>query len=259
MSLAVDYAATGYLVVDDCLSATEVADARTMADDTIARLPGDMRMEDIVFPHVDDALWTETSRIDPSWGRASTDHAAFFEICRHPRVLDVVEQLLGPDIVLFSSHLIAKAPGDGYPAPWHQDAFYWPLEPHDETLTVWLAIDDSTTENGCMQVVPGSHRNGILEHQQAPGRGGKLVSYEVDIGQLDNAPVDIELRAGSFSVHQALTVHGSALNTSAKRRCGYTIAYMSARTKLTNWDGMPIYLMRGKPAAGVSYCAAPPK
>ena len=88
-----------------------------------------------------------------------------YRICSHPRILDVIEQFIGPNIVLFASHLICKPGGDGKAAPWHQDSTYWPLDPM-EVMTMWLAIDEATSENGCMRVIPGTHTLGELAHEQ---------------------------------------------------------------------------------------------
>src|SRR5437868_3326892 len=86
-------------------------------------------------------------------------------------VLDTVEQFVGPDIALWSSHFISKPPGKGRAVPWHEDSAYWKgmLEPQ-EVVTVWLAIDESARENGCMRVIPGSHSNGFSEYEPVEDR-----------------------------------------------------------------------------------------
>ena len=92
-------------------------------------------------------------------------HPELFEWLLADEVLDFVEAFIGPDIVLWSSHFISKPPGDGKRVPWHEDSAYWNerLSEH-EVLTVWLAIDDSTRENGCMRVVADSHRHGFSDY-----------------------------------------------------------------------------------------------
>ena len=82
---------------------------------------------------------------DPFWVRLISDD----------RLLDIAVQYVGPDVALFASHYLSKPPGDGMPVLWHQDGAYWPLEPM-EVVTLWLAVDDSTPENGCMRVIPGT-------------------------------------------------------------------------------------------------------
>src|SRR5947208_247855 len=93
-------------------------------------------------------------RDDPFWIRLISDD----------RLLDIAEMFIGPNIALFASHYISKPPFDGQEVLWHQDGSYWPLEPM-EVVTLWLAVDDSTPENGCLRVIPGSHKVGIKEHQ----------------------------------------------------------------------------------------------
>ena len=78
-----------------------------------------------------------------------------WEICTHPRILDAAEGLLGPDFYVWGTQFFSKDPGDGKTTPWHQDAFYWPLDPH-RSVTVWLAFADTDEENGCMRVIPGT-------------------------------------------------------------------------------------------------------
>src|SRR3954452_1836358 len=77
------------------------------------------------------------------------------------RLLDIASQFVGPDIALFASAYLCKPPGDGQPVLWHQDGSYWPLDPM-EVVSLWLAIDDSVPENGCMRVIPGSHKTSLV-------------------------------------------------------------------------------------------------
>jgi chlorinating enzyme len=85
-----------------------------------------------------------------------------WDIAHHPAILDYVEDLIGPNIVAWGTQYFCKLPGDGKPVSWHQDASYWPLTPA-HTVTLWLAVDDSDLENGCMQAIPGTHRLGHLD------------------------------------------------------------------------------------------------
>src|SRR5215813_4258800 len=89
---------------------------------------------------------------DPFWVRLISDD----------RLLDIAEQFIGPDIALFASHYISKPPRDGQPVLWHQDGSYWPLDPM-EVVTLWLAVDASTPENGCMRVIPGTQTQELQE------------------------------------------------------------------------------------------------
>lgn len=183
---------------------------------------------------------------DPFWIRLVSD----------PRLLDLVEQFLGPDLALFASHYICKPGGDGLPVLWHQDASYWPLEPMD-VVTCWLAVDDSTTENGCMRVLPGSHRGPRLQHHRHDREA--VLHTEIRPEELDlSAAVDVELRRGDVSFHHPWLVHGSNPNHSPRRRCGLTIRYIPTSTRITapEWKS---FLLRGKPVPGINEYSPRPR
>ncbi len=189
----------------------------------------------------------------------------FLEFCAHPALLDAVQQLIGPNIVLFSSHVICKAKGDGLAVPWHQDAYFWPLEPMN-VATLWLAIDDSTVENGCMRVIPGTHRDGPIEHVEAPDPQTKVLHMGIPPEKLDESrAVDLCIPRGGASFHAPYLVHGSNPNASDKRRCGFTIRYMPAETKLIRTGPLSkwfadhrLFLLRGRDERGVNTYANEP-
>jgi ectoine hydroxylase-related dioxygenase (phytanoyl-CoA dioxygenase family) len=176
---------------------------------------------------------------DPFWLRLVSD----------PRLLDLVEPVIGPDIALFASHYICKPGGDGLPVLWHQDGSYWPLEPM-EVVTVWLAVDESTAENGCMRVIPGSHRGPQLQHRRHEKEA--VLHTEIPSDEVDESrAVDVELPAGGASLHHPMLVHGSNPNHSAKRRCGLTIRYIPTSTRITRED-WKTFLFRGRAVPGVN-------
>jgi hypothetical protein len=170
-------------------------------------------------------------------------------------VLDLVEPILGPDIALFSSHFICKPAAVGKRVPWHEDSAYWRgrLDPM-RVVTVWLAIDPSTPSNGCMQVIPRTHRNGYSEYEAV---SGAVFKTEIKMGQFDPAQaVDCVLQPNEASLHDGRTIHGSSANTGAMRRCGFTMRFVSTRTRLTDDPGnadFPLYLARGRDHAGNFY------
>jgi chlorinating enzyme len=180
-----------------------------------------------------------------------------FEWLLSDEVLAVVEPIVGPNIALWSSHFIAKPPGKGRAVPWHEDSAYWKgmLEPQ-EVVTVWLAIDASDRENGCMRVIPGSHGHGFSEYEPVD-REANVFGSRVRPDQFDESTaVDLELAPGEFHLHHAKEIHGSNANTSDRRRCGYTMRYMSTAVKF-NEDARRmkhrIYLARGRDLAGNRY------
>ena len=181
-------------------------------------------------------------------------HPELFEWLLADEVLDFVEAFIGPDIVLWSSHFISKPPGDGKRVPWHEDSAYWAprLDKH-EVLTVWLAIDDSTRENGCMRVVADTHNHGFSDYESVDS-ATHVFSREIVAEQVaQERVVDLEIKAGQCHIHHAKTIHGSDPNTSARRRCGYTMRYMPASVKVLGDSPHAVYLARGEDRAGNQY------
>jgi ectoine hydroxylase-related dioxygenase (phytanoyl-CoA dioxygenase family) len=172
-------------------------------------------------------------------------------------VLDLVEGIIGPDIALFSSHFICKQPTDNVITPWHDDRFYWrPLiEPMDRIVTVWLAIDDSTEENGCMRVIPGTHLDDPdYEFQDYDGDTSIFLEALKEGTVDDSSAVSLEIQRGQCSLHDARIVHGAEGNTSPKRRCGYTMRYFSTALKMLKpLEEHPVWLARGRDIAGNDY------
>ena len=177
------------------------------------------------------------------------------------RLLDVAEAFIGPDLALFASHYIAKRPYDGQEVLWHQDGSYWPLEPMD-VVTLWLAADDSDTENGCMRALPGTQHERLLSYEELEQHrddlnvlGSGMSPDLIDASQA----VDLILKAGDVSVHHPNVIHGSNANTSARWRRGLTIRYIPASTRIVS-DGQWIsaFMLRGEAQPGVnSYLPLP--
>lgn len=159
-----------------------------------------------------------------------------WDIVTEPRILDYVEDILGPDFVAWGTHYFCKMPGDPKSVPWHQDASYWPLTP-SKTVTVWLAIDDSDRDNGAMKVIPGTHTKGHLEFDMAKPGEQVVLGQKVRNAESYGEPAYIELKAGQISMHADMLVHGSDPNLSTRRRCGLTIRYATTDVRSTsNWN-----------------------
>lgn len=153
---------------------------------------------------------------------------SWLEFAMLPEILDIVEQLIGPDIIVWSSALFCKSPSNGKATPWHQDAQYWPIRPL-ETTTVWIAVDPSTRENGCLRVVPGSHKSRQIFSHSINNSDRIVLNQELDSEvQKHLNPKDVELERGMFSFHDAFMVHGAEPNHSSKRRASLTYRYMPA-------------------------------
>ncbi|MGH3172079.1 MAG: phytanoyl-CoA dioxygenase family protein [Trebonia sp.] len=174
---------------------------------------------------------------DPFWVRLVSDE----------RLLEIAEIFVGPDIALFASHYISKPPFSGQPVLWHQDGVYWPLEPMN-VVTLWLAVDESTPENGCMRVIPGSHRgelHAVRNRDDVPNVLGSESAVDID----ESEAVDLILAPGDVEVHHPGIMHASNANTSPKRRCGLTIRYIPTSTRIVS-DQQPYasaLLLRGEP------------
>ncbi|MDQ2717490.1 MAG: phytanoyl-CoA dioxygenase family protein [Chloroflexota bacterium] len=170
-------------------------------------------------------------------------------------VLDVVEPLIGPNIALWSSHFICKDPYTGRATPWHEDSAYWQgrISSYDKIVTVWLALDRSTRENGCMRVIPGTQHNGFSDYEEVDSARN---TFPTQIKGLDESrAVYFELEPGECSLHDARIIHGATPNTSPHRRCGYTMRYLSTEIRVDPEKnrGFTIWLARGKDLAGNSY------
>jgi ectoine hydroxylase-related dioxygenase (phytanoyl-CoA dioxygenase family) len=152
------------------------------------------------------------------------------DLVRHPTVLDAVEDLLGPDLLVWSTSFFIKEARDPAYVSWHQDATYWGLSEPD-VVTAWLAITDATVENGAMRMVPGSHGEQLVHRDTfAPHNllsRGQEIAVEVD----EARGVDVVLRAGEMSLHHVRMVHGSPANRSDDRRIGLAIRYIPTRVR----------------------------
>lgn len=228
------YQEEGYLKIGRIFTRGEIETLREHVDGMIAALPPGRRPESMDRPHFDDP-----------W---------LFRYLADPRVLDVVEAFIGPDVVLWSSHFISKPAGDGLAVPWHTDGAYWGnrLQPM-EVMTIWLAVDPSTTENGCMRVMPGSHRKvaAAMHEYENVDTQSHVFGFRLPPHLLDTENVvDLELEMGEAHIHDAWTIHGSEANRSNLRRCGYTMRYMPAHVYHTDPERHHIYLLRGEDRTG---------
>jgi non-haem Fe2+, alpha-ketoglutarate-dependent halogenase len=150
--------------------------------------------------------------------------ATIYDLATAPTILDIVEGIIGPDIICWATHYFCKMPGDDMGVSWHQDCSYWALTP-SKTVTVWLAIDDADVENGCMRVIPGSHLHGHLSFKESDAGERNVLTQTIAGAERFGTPIDVELKAGEISLHSDLLVHGSLPNRSKRRRCGLTLRY----------------------------------
>ncbi|HJN13683.1 MAG TPA: phytanoyl-CoA dioxygenase family protein [Pirellulaceae bacterium] len=179
------------------------------------------------------------------------DQRFIWDLASKARILDCIEAVMGSDILVLSTHFFCKYPMTTNKfVAWHQDVTYWGLEP-PFALTAWYAVDDSDVENGCMRVIPGSHRQGVIAHGESHRVGNLLsINQEVDIDVDENDAVDLILKAGQMSIHHGHLIHGSNPNQSRRRRCGLTIRYCPPHIKPVEANSFgkpwPAVLARGK-------------
>ena len=220
------YHRNGYVVVTNAID-PELVQETSRHIDWLQQKHSDLRPENLHHRLV---------ASDPFWVRLISDD----------RLLDIAEAFIGSNIALFASHYISKPPIEGRPVLWHQDGSYWPLQPM-EAVTLWLAVDDSTQENGCMQVIPGTHVTQLQEMKSRPDTpsvlGSGIAEELVDTAKA----VDVIVEAGGVSVHHPNLIHGSNPNTSSRRRAGLTIRYIPTSTRIVSETTWPsAFLLRGE-------------
>ncbi|MCP5370957.1 MAG: phytanoyl-CoA dioxygenase family protein [Hyphomicrobiales bacterium] len=148
------------------------------------------------------------------------------DLVHHPRILDAAEDILGPDILCWTSTFFIKEARDPGFVSWHQDATYWGLDP-DDVLTVWVALSDAPIESGSMKVIPGSHKWPQVEHRDTYHEHNLLSrGQEIAVEVNEDEGVFMPLRAGEASLHHVKLAHGSAPNTTDDRRIGLAIRYI---------------------------------
>jgi ectoine hydroxylase-related dioxygenase (phytanoyl-CoA dioxygenase family) len=206
------YNRRGYLVVPDVLSEAEVADLRRVTEEFVEgsrAVTAHTDIYDLEDGHTKDAPKVRRIKTPHAW------HPVYEAMVKHPKILAVLQKLWGPNIRFDVSKLNLKSAGFGSPVEWHQD---WAFYPHtnDDLAAVGIMIDDFTTENGSMQVIPGSHKGPIFDHHT----NGYFV------GGIDPSKSNIDFskavmctgKAGSITVHHARLLHASSANISGKPR-----------------------------------------
>jgi ectoine hydroxylase-related dioxygenase (phytanoyl-CoA dioxygenase family) len=172
----------------------------------------------------------------------------FGTLLEHPKVLSTVTAILGPDVKLLNDQMLCKPARYGSAKPYHQDSPYWPIEPM-EHLTMWIALDDATPENGCLRYLKGSHKNGPLPHDDTLGYHRMPEGWRDLPGSPEEVMVPIP--AGSCICHHSLVLHETAPNTTWSRRRGLSVVFMKATARWTSDSPQPKFrLVAGKSHEG---------
>ena len=182
-----------------------------------------------------------------------------YRIVSHPKVLDYVESILGPNLLVWGTRWFSKMPGDKTFVSWHQDGTYWGLHPPRVT-TAWVALSESKAENGGLRVIPGSHRGNYLPQRDTydPANAlsrGQEIAVEVDEAQA----VNLALEPGQMSLHHIGIVHGSKANTSQKPRIGVAIRYIMPEVVQDGSERSLAMLVRGRDGFGHFELIDPPR
>lgn len=180
---------------------------------------------------------------------AHLKYGPVYDILTNSTIVNYVSDLLGENVIAWGSHFFCKMPRDGMAVAWHQDASYWPLSP-SKALTVWLAIDDADEENACMKFIAGSHHYGHMTFRPSDPSEHNVLNQTIENPQQYGHVVVDELRAGQFSIHSDLLLHGSEGNQSNRRRCGLTLRYCSADVRAAlGWNEKGVHV-RGQDSSG---------
>jgi ectoine hydroxylase-related dioxygenase (phytanoyl-CoA dioxygenase family) len=169
-----------------------------------------------------------------------------YDLVLHPRIVDRVAEILGDDVVVWGSLILSKPPHDDGFVAWHQDGEYATFLGGAPAVSAWIALSDSTTESGCMRVIPGSHKTKLAHAERGDPRNmlshGQEIAATVDEAQA----VDVVLHAGEMSLHHVDIVHGSNPNRASWWRTGFIVRYSTPQMlRAAN----PIVIARGRGAA----------
>ena len=244
------YRREGWVVPRFRLPAARVASMVDALDTLLRQNPG-VRPEKLVSAH-----------IEGDNGEGVRGSRAFLDLARDPEIVELVSGVLGDDVILWGCHVFCKPAVEGYETPWHQDGHYWPIRPL-ANCTVWVALEPSTIENGCLRVIPRSHAERRLHEHLHEDRHDLTLNQR--LAHVNEAPaVDIELQPGQMSLHDVYMIHGARANTSGKRRTGVALRYMPATSvferNLNPVDGQsgvpvnfarrPLWLVKGRDRSG---------
>lgn len=244
------YHRDGFLVPRYRLAPAELAQLQRLTARLLADNPH-LVDQPMTCPHVPGS-GVQGLNSTPEWLDASTN----------PRILDMMEQIHGPDIILWGSNMFHKRAEQGPATPWHRDGRHWVMRPL-VTTSVWIAVTDATLENGCLRFIPGSHAaKEFGEHYDSNEPGlifpGSIREHEFN----ESDAVDVEVEAGQMILFDAYTLHGAGPNRGMRDRAGYSLRFMPATSHFHHDSAVrrdtpgsaqhtrPLVLVRGVDRAG---------
>jgi non-haem Fe2+, alpha-ketoglutarate-dependent halogenase len=224
------YRANGYYAPMRALSATEAAGYRAHLQRHETATGGPLR-----------AAYRQKTHLLFTW---------LADLVRDPRILDVVEAIVGPDILVWQTAFFIKEAHDPSFVTWHQDSTYWGLS-EPEVVTAWVAFSASTPQSGCVRVIPGTHRLDQVPHVETRATGNLLTrGQEIAVDIDESQAVSMPLEPGEMSLHHIRTFHNSEPNRSDDRRIGFAIRYIPTRIRQTEVDGDSATLVHGRDRFG---------
>jgi len=210
------YEREGYLVPKYQFSAEDVAKMQRLTHKAVADNP-DQVNQPLVCLHVP-GNQVQQIKTTKEW----------LDIAAHPDLLDMSEQLIGPDLVLWDCGLFYKRQGGGPATPWHRDGRYWPIKPL-ASLSVWIAVFDSMIENACLRMIPKSHAAKRIGEHSKEFKEDVIFQHQLLSSEFNEADaVDLEMKAGQLVFFDTFTIHGANRNLSDRERAGVAMRYMPA-------------------------------
>ena len=249
------YHTNGYIVVENVVSAKDIAELRTITDEFV-----DKSRQVTEHTNVFDLEPGHTPET-PQLRRLKNPvvlHPIYDRMLHHDYILDSVARLIGPNIRYDTSKLNMKSAGFGSPVEWHQDFAFAAAVTNDDMLSVGVAIDDMTRDNGCLLFVPKSHKGPIYDHYE----NDVFVGGITDPNFRPDSAVPIEVKAGGITIHHTRTLHASAPNASGQSRRLLLLQYCAADvlspSPITDWTALDDAILRGEQVREPRYADLPP-
>ncbi len=172
-----------------------------------------------------------------------------YELATHPSLVDLVEEILGPNILLYNVTYVIKEPATPAFVSWHQDLTYWGFD-GDEQVSAWLALSVASAQSGCMRMIPGSHTQGTCDQTTGNDPDNVLLQSQTIENVREEDAVLCPLKPGEASLHHSWTIHASSPNTSDDRRIGLNIQYINPRMRQKKAASDSAMLIRGEDRYG---------
>ena len=202
--------------------------------------------------------------LEKSGQQLMNESQRWLTFARNPKILDMVAQLIGEDIILWGMTIFGKPADRGLATPWHQDGAYYPIRPL-ETLSVWIALDDANLDNGCLRFIPRSHKSRSIFTHHLESSEDLTINRVCNSEYYDESGAhDLIMEAGQISFHDVYMIHGSAPNRSRMRRAALVLRLMPGHCHYDhalgkkmlephadhNYGKRPLYLLRGRDVSG---------